>query len=280
MRSSPAPSFSLLHPTYHAPERALDVRETWLARAARPDLVEHIFAMDADDDQTIAATSAYSRVISPARDGEVTFVRNVNAAAASASGDLLFVIADDLYPPSGWDTAVRGVIGTLDPLKTAFAVKVNDNENDKEDTLLRHPVLSRQFYVRLGFFSPAFRGISSDNDLTIRAFSRAVIIDGREVTFEHRHPSFRSDVSASDSHAKMNQPDEYRYGAAALAASWTRRQREAPRILYHVDPSQLLSGPRLALVRYRYNVISTGGYVAKRALPGLYNAQRARRAAG
>jgi len=99
MGSSPVPpSISLLHATFHAPDRALEVRETWLAYSARADLVEHIFAMDADDDQSIAATQAYSRVISPARSGEVTFVRNVNAAAASARGDLLFVIADDLYP--------------------------------------------------------------------------------------------------------------------------------------------------------------------------------------
>lgn len=59
---------SLLHATYHSGERALWVKRAWARARADHDL-EHIFAMDADDTETIAATEGELRVISPALGG-------------------------------------------------------------------------------------------------------------------------------------------------------------------------------------------------------------------
>lgn len=266
------PSISLLHATYHAADRALAVRETWLANAERADLVEHIFAMDADDDESITVAEGYRSVISPALGGEVTAVRNWNAAAASAKGDLLFVIADDLYPPPGWDTALRRVIGRLDPLRADFAVKIDDGDVERA-TLLRHPIVSRRFYVRHGLFSPRFRGVYCDDDLSTRAFREAVIIDGRELRIEHRSPSC-DDLQGSFSRRRLNRPEEYEDGSAAFCASWTRRQREAPRILLRLRPTQQLSARELLAVRYRYRVMSTCRYSIDRGRAGFRKAQR------
>src|SRR6476646_7802668 len=90
---------SLLHATYRAGQIALEGRDAWLARAGDPEQIEHIFAFDADDE----LSAGFDGVASPPRDG-VTAVRNWNAAAAVATGDLLVTIADDLLPCEGWDT--------------------------------------------------------------------------------------------------------------------------------------------------------------------------------
>ena len=186
MTTGPMPSVSLLHATFHAVD-PVGVRDTWLTRARYRDRVEHIFALDADDDDSSAATKGHRRVMSPPGNGVVTSVRNWNAAAAAATGDLLFVIADDLLPPEEWDVALRDTIRGLDPHRAAFAVKIRDGGNAR-DTVLRHPIVSRRFYVQYGLFCPAFRGVFCDNDISIRAFRSAVIIDGRHVPFLHGDP--------------------------------------------------------------------------------------------
>lgn len=262
MTVRPMPSISLLHATFHAID-PVAVRETWLARARYRDHVEHIFALDADDDESASATQGYRRVIGPPGDGVVTSVRNWNAAAAEATGDLLFVIADDLLPPSDWDVALRHVISGLDPLQVAFAVKIGDGDTAR-DSLLRHPVVSRRFYTQYGLFSRAFRGVFCDNDISIRAFRSAVIIDGRRVRFLHGHPQGHT-APVTLSKGRLNQPQEFDDGLAALSAMWTRRQREAPRILLRVKPAQQLSSRQILAIRGAFMVLSTILYPAKLA---------------
>ena len=57
------PSISLLHTTYFREGGPLEVKEVWLQRAERPDLVEYIFAMDADDEVALMATEGHRRVV-------------------------------------------------------------------------------------------------------------------------------------------------------------------------------------------------------------------------
>jgi hypothetical protein len=220
------PRISLLHATYRRESSPLEVKTCWLERADRPDLVDYIFAMDADDDSSVKRTEGHPRVVSAPSDGWVTAVRNWNAAAKMASGDLLMVIADDLFPPQGWDTTLAGIIQPLDPATTAFAVKITDVPLEG-DVLMRHPVVSRAFYERHGLFSDAYHGVYCDDDLTLRAFWRAVILDGRSLVFDNRHFSFNPAVPRSESHDRINQPREYQYGRAVLRSSWSPRERNA-----------------------------------------------------
>lgn len=226
---------SLLHATHHAAEDALAVRRAWLDRADRPDLVEHLFAIDSTDHETIAATDGLARVITPKVDGGVTAVQNWNAAAAASSGELLVVIADDLYPPEGWDSTLAAIIGDLDPEVSAFAVKVHDSPVD--DVLLRHPVLSRAFFARHGLWSPTFRGLYCDNDLTLRAFWHAAILDGSALVLDHRHPNVRPDVVPSTSHRRMNAEGEYTHGRSRFEAAWNAEERTRPVLLVPADRS-------------------------------------------
>jgi hypothetical protein len=221
-------AISLLHATYHSGTRAVIVRDAWLSLAEQPGRIEHIFSLDDDDIETLSATEGFRRVVNPALPGVVTSVRNWNAAATSARGDLLFVIADDLFPPSGWDTQLLTILRTVDRRRNAFAVKLNDN--GAGDVLLRHPVVSRRFYERFGLFNSAFQGVYCDDDLTRRAFRNAVIIDGRSLVLDHKRHS-------SESTDRLNSHSEYEYGIAAFEARWQGCELDLQPIL--ADAAQL-----------------------------------------
>jgi hypothetical protein len=216
---------SLLHATHHRQYGPLQVKSCWLERADRPDLIDYIFAMDADDSLTVEQTAGHPRVVGPPSEQSVTAVKNWNAAAAVAKGDLLFVIADDLFPPRHWDTALIRIVGQLDPMKICFAVKVTDGPKERR-VLLRHPVVSRAFYMEYGLFSDAYHGVYCDNDITMRAFWHAVILDGRSLVLEHRHPSLGK-APRSESHRRMMERGEYEYGRDTFLASWSLFRRYA-----------------------------------------------------
>lgn len=215
--------FALLHATYHRAGGPLEVREAWLSRADLPERVEHIFAMDADDVDSVASTEGMTRVVGEPTGG-VTSVRNWNAAAAISTADLLVVVADDLFPPQGWDTALAQVVAPLDPTTDAFAIKLTDDPSFG-DRLLRHPVVSRAFYERHGLFSPKFDGVYCDNDITRRAFWRSVILDGRSVVLDHRHPTLEDGHQRSMSHGRINAGDEYVRGESTYNSLWSWRHR-------------------------------------------------------
>ena len=232
------PTYSLLHATYRRGGPPTEIRDAWLDRADRPGDVEHIFAVDEDDLAAIAATEGSLRAVSPADPDHVTAVRNWNAAAGIASGDLLVVVADDLYPPRGWDTALSRLFEPLDPRTVDFAIKLTDSHRDG-DTLMRHPAVSRAFYERLGLFHPGFHGAYCDDDITRRAFWHSVIIDGRSLVLKHVHPSVDQTVGESESQRRVNTVGEYQHGERLYISLWSRRHRDAP---VRLVPSRYASG--------------------------------------
>ena len=117
--------------------------------------------------------------------GRVTAVRNWNAAAAACTGDLLVVIADDLHPSHGWDTALEALCHDLDPVRAAFVINVNDHH--VLDDLIRHPVISRNYYKNYGLWHPQYDGYCVDNDFTLSAHRRNVVIEGSQLKFDHKH---------------------------------------------------------------------------------------------
>jgi hypothetical protein len=202
--------FSLLHATYRAGDDALANRSAWLASASNPDEVEHIFAADGDDPTLPVLISGAGRVVINPPTGRVTAVRNWNAAAAAAHGEVLVVIADDLWPCHAWDLLLRELWRDLDPLRAPFVINVSDEE--RADWLIRHPVVSRDYYGRFGLWNSAFDGYGVDKDFTFRANLRGIVIDGTPtVHFDHRR-------SPTDEPAKIRStmPE----GQAILSALW------------------------------------------------------------
>jgi len=251
---------SLLHATYHREAGPLELKECWLERADRADLVEYILAMDADDEATVKETEGHLRVVGPTGHGRVTSVRNWNAAAAVATGELLMVIADDLFPPQGWDTALVEMIEPLNPARTPFAMKVTDSRQEGA-LLLRHPVISKAFYARHGLFSDLYDGVYCDYDITMRGFWRSVILDGRSLTFEHRHPPLNALVS--ESHRRVNIPQEYEHGKAVYIASWSRRQRSARLRFVPVVPKRRLRPSVLRFIQCENCARETAAYLLR-----------------
>lgn len=187
----------------------MGVKDAWLAAADRPEGVEHVFAMDADDVEAIRATAGQLRAIGrpPSATGTpLPLVRAVSSSWWSRRTSRL---------PGGWDSQLAGLIGPLDPTVVRFAVKLTDAGDDRK-VLLRHPVVSRAFYARFGLFDPAYDGLVCDEDLTTRAFWKAMILDGRSVVLQHRHPLFDPAVEPSESHLRMS---SQRSGTGAVGAT-------------------------------------------------------------
>lgn len=255
---------SVLHATYHRPGGPVAVKDAWLAGADHPDRVEYVYAMDADDVDAIRTTTGQLRVVSPPQTA-VSSVRNWNAAAARATGELLVVVADDLAPAPGWDTQLSDLTGRLNPTVVPFAVKLTDAPDDRKIPL-RHPVVSRAFYARFGLFDPAFDGLFCDEDITTRAFWKAMILDGRSIVLQHRHPLSDPDVEPSESQLRMNRPTELEHGRRVYTSSWSRRRRSVDVLLVRHVPPRATAPLELAVVRRWHRLVATARYTSDRAV--------------
>ena len=258
------PRVSLLHATHRRPGGPRDVRDAWLRAALRPHAIEYLVSMDADDLESLEHTTGWRRLVNGGDPGGVSAVQNWNAAALAATGDLLFIIADDLTPPEGWDEALVRLCGPLDPRRVPFAIKVSDDPS-ATDVKLRHPVVSRAFYEAHGMFGPDYRGLYCDDDLTARAFWKAVILDGRSLRLDHRHPSLDSGLDVSQSQRRMNRSAEYEFGRAVYLSTWSKRQRLARRRLVGESAVAHLTERRARLLRRWLNVAASLGYAFGRA---------------
>ena len=208
-------TISLLHATYRSQSGPLHHRDLWLSRAQSPERLNYVVSMDDNDVSAIAQTEGIERAVNRPRDTYSTAVQNWNAAATLATGDLLFVISDDLEPEVGWDAKLEHLIQDWNPLTQDFALKIQDSPNPN-DTTLRHPIISRRFYARFGLFDESFRGVFCDNDITLRALLYSRIEDGRSLHFKHTHPHFERKTEATASHHKINRPEEYAFGRQAF----------------------------------------------------------------
>jgi len=168
------------------------LRDKWIAAADQPSRVEHLFSSNADDEISMSCEEIAAGVVGCEMPGRVTAVRNWNAAAAASTGDLLVVIADDLHPSHGWDTALEALCHDLDPVRAAFVIKVNDH--NVLDDLIRHPVISRNYYKNYGLWHPQYDGYYVDNDFALSAHRRNVVIDGSQLgkaIFVPRWPTWK-----------------------------------------------------------------------------------------
>ena len=269
---------SLLHATYRREGGPLEVKRAWLDAAVDPSTIEYVFAMDDDDIDSLRETAGHLRAVGPGGSDVVTSVRNWNAAAAIATGDLLVVVADDLFPPPAWDLQLMEMVYELDPRSLAFALKLADSAEDVGPDLppiarggpplLRHPVVSRAFYSKLGLFSPRFSGVFCDNDITLRAFWKAAIFDGRTLRLDHRHPTLDSCHPSSESQRLVNATDEFRRGQEALHELWSRRQRAVSTRLLGIPGRRRLTNRQVLVLSRWVRLQSLGsfwwGYVRRR----------------
>ena len=201
------PVISLLHATRGRPKIAADARRQWLNRATHPDRVEHIFAFDFNDEQSMPL-AVYRHVI---QTGNGASVGAWNLAAAASCGDILIQINDDFEPPMGWDVMIEQAFAGkyADPA----ALKVSDGH--RTDDLLCIAVINRARYHQQGFFlHPRFKSVFSDDFHSWSAYKDGIVIDANQIVIEHHHPFFNEGKGWDEVYAIHNSPERYQEGAA------------------------------------------------------------------
>ena len=205
------PRISLLHATRGRWAQAIQAMNMWMARADNPMAVEHIFAIDADDEEsrdklrrfrcTISAQGGYS-------------VQAWNVAALASTGDVLVQIADDFEPPAGWDRLiVEGLGGDIFPPRV---LRVSDG--NRTDGLITCAIVTRRWYEQHGLFHGEYRNVYSDNDLTATATKAGAIIDAPHIVIRHHHPFFNDKVKMDATYERGNDPQEYERAKAIFQA--------------------------------------------------------------
>lgn len=222
--------FSLLHATRGRPEMARRARENFFKAAFDPIAVEHTFAIDSDDHESLAALKDFKHIVIDPPGG---CVRAWNAAAAISKGKILVQLSDDWVPCMHWDEGIwreaekhtkerggeQAEVGTV-PL--VFAI----SDNHRTDSLLCMAILTRARYEQQKdentgtpdhppgnpyLFAPEYFGVYSDNEFTVRAHRDGVVIDCRYIRMDHQHPVFEGKPPAEWDATHKRQNDMHRY---------------------------------------------------------------------
>jgi glycosyltransferase involved in cell wall biosynthesis len=215
-------TISLLHATRGRAMQAIRCRSEWLRLADDPKRVEHIFAVDSDDEEA----EVFLRFPSIIMDNNGGPVAAWNIAAKQSTGQILVQLSDDWKPFRGWDTAIVDAITKepvmhidssphhvhREPLKCPAVLAVSDGH--RKDDLLCMAILTRARYKQQGhLFHPEFFSMFSDNWFSHCAFRDGVVIDARDrITFEHVHPAFgKAEIDAT--YARSNAAEHYQKGS-------------------------------------------------------------------
>jgi hypothetical protein len=198
-------TISICHPTRGRPDQAARVRKAWLDAAAEGERIEHIFAIDHDDELSLPLMLANHSIVTSAG-----CVAAWNAAASKSIGKVLVQVSDDFEPPMGWDELILKELGDLDESKV-LAV----SDGNRKDDLLCMSILTRKRYEEQGYmYHPDFFSMYSDNYFSHRAFADGVVIDARDrLTFNHNHPVFGKG-EWDETYVRSNSDENYTKGKA------------------------------------------------------------------
>lgn len=185
------PIFHLVYTTRRAQAIAWVVK-AWFDRAAHPERVRMIIAVDSDYDEGRQAALKLSLgradIITVTNNGPSNCVNGWNAGAAAVVGEpghILIAVADDFMPPPRWDDELENV-ALPGWWMNDQVVWVSDGYSPDLFTLA---ILTWKRYQRFGYlFYPQYESLFSDTEFTAVARSEHVVIDGRRLLFEHLHP--------------------------------------------------------------------------------------------
>jgi tetratricopeptide (TPR) repeat protein len=203
------PRISLLHATRGRWAQAIQAMNLWMSRAENPMAVEHIFAIDEDDEETNEKLARFRGVMSHSN----CSVGAWNAAADNSSGDILVQLADDFEPPAGWDRLIVDALGG-----DIFAPKVlRVADGNRTDGLITCAIVTRRWHDIHGLFHGEYRNVYSDNDLTATATKAGAIIEAPHILIRHHHPFFNDKVKMDATYERGNDPAEYARAKALYA---------------------------------------------------------------
>jgi len=180
-----------------------------MTTATKPEQVEHIFAVDADDSVSVGMARQFVSIVSPGK----SCVAAWNRAAAKAQGDLLVQLSDDWVPSLGWDESLLAAVKDKNLARDEVVLAVSDGT--RKDDLLCMAILSRARYEKQGhLFFEGYESVFSDNEFSHRAWGDGVVLDLRSsITFQHMHPAFgKAQMDATYQH--NNTSERYKRGEA------------------------------------------------------------------
>lgn len=216
LNGATGPRISLLHATRGRARQASLARKAWHDLAERPERIEHIFAMD-DDDEASLPLQRFHTLTVPAGGG---CVAAWNAAAGASTGDILIQVSDDWMPPAKWDTLIESRLDIAQPQVLAVS------DGHRSDRLLCLLICTRAYWLQDYYlFHPAFTGVYSDNWATDVAYARGQVIEARDLVFFHDHPIFTG-KEMDETYLRQNAPARYErgknvYDRLASGADWS-----------------------------------------------------------
>jgi tetratricopeptide (TPR) repeat protein len=192
---------SLLHATRGRTLQASKTRTTWLERAKNPQGIEHVFAIDADDEHSQPLRRFKNVMVS----GQGGCVEAWNVAAHASRGEVLVQLSDDWIPPYNWDEIILKRIGD-----TSKPVVLAVSDGNRKDGLLCMAILTRARWEQQGktLFHPDFKGVFSDTWFSRSAYKDNVAIDARDVEFAHLHPLFGT-AENDETYTRQNSQERY-----------------------------------------------------------------------
>jgi hypothetical protein len=204
---------SLLHPSAR-PDKWRATCDAWLNAADYREDVQYVLCAD--------ARWGFQALSVPGilcwNQGRKCWVDSVNTAAQHSSGDILIVIADDLFPFEHWDSQLISALDEIGPPSKPFAVEVSTGTPEEhERALLAMPIVSRGLYEKWGFLLyPGYESMFADNDIFEHAQQEHLLIDARHLKFEHRHPLFEADAEWDPVYEHQNRGEAFEFGARLL----------------------------------------------------------------
>lgn len=200
------PKVSLLHATRGRPEQAVEAREKWLTAAAKRGRVEHVFAMDADDEPSLKALAGFKHRIVTEKGGGC--VAAWNLAAQASNGDVLVQLSDDWTPVPGWD---EEFVRRMRDVRQPGVLRPSDGH--RRDDLLCMAIITRARLKQQGeFLHHGYVGIYSDDEFSFRAYQDGVVIDARDLLLTHDHPNYNPNVEMDETYLNQNSTERDKAG--------------------------------------------------------------------
>ena len=202
---------SCIHPTCR-PKLARKTREKWLDLANNPDVIEYITCFDSCDKNKLKKKyfKIKHNLIEIFDDYSFGVVKKSNTAAKFSSSNCIILATDDTIPEKGWD---QKILNSTDWSKE-IVLNVSDGTEKKDDRLymVKTVIVSKKRYEKLGYIlHPEFDHVLCDNFHSWISHRDSVVIDKKDIMFEHLHPSIgKSDMD--EFYYKASTPEEYERG--------------------------------------------------------------------
>lgn len=202
--------FSICHTTAR-PKEWRAAYDAWIKAAKYPEHVEYVLVCDQRWGFTELPKLRKQDKAAWNTD-RMCLVGGANVACAQATGKVLIISADDMFPPEHWDEKLLEIIPDLD---SDFVIRTASGTPADDRGLIVLQILSRTRYKRLGYgLHPAYDSMYADDDFTQHALHDGVVIEARHLLFEHRHPTYNKSAKWDEVYRHENAERSYAKGQA------------------------------------------------------------------